>query len=402
MQAYVRVGEPPLDLRDMDVMPPGTRIVSGSREYIRQPDGTWDWNGTRYYSNQFRPSNVRVVSYPEGVDVRQRPPETLERYMWRFRDYALWQAYSHSVSYEASRDVLNALKTDLPLGRGVVTQNERLWQELPPGSMVFRGNPEIPAQFAVYEKSNGRWNPVIGTGTVSGYPVTIYRVGMDGTAEPEWLTRVSTDEQAEADRIADFKANVWRAGWSLKQSQGWCSTYEAILREFGITRGATRRLAHGNIRVGSRVPPESAATLPLGSVLRWRSSTDARTWGLYVRASNADNAAHTIKVGGSGTCDSRNYHSSMEVIWLASPGSPQWEMGESSSTAQARELMDGLVPGVTFENNGNRRPDYVKALDGRFTSYERDGRIPTQGQWRPADFGDTLNITILNYPGVTL
>lgn len=398
-EVYVQVGARVPDLGLMETMPIGTVIENGSRQYTRNEEGYWVLNGTRYLSTQFRPPTMTVVSYPEGTVIKEPPVETIERYKWRFRDYALNAANNHGVSYEASRETLNELGTDLPIGRGVRTQDQSQWRRLPEGSLVFTGQPHLPATFAVYEKiSTNTWQPRLGDAPMVNL-VTVYRVGRDGTDQPEWLTRVCTDAASEIEAINEFKAQVWRLGWRLKKVQGWCSTYEAVLREFGITQAASRVASSQGVRVGERVAPEVAATLPMGSVLRWVSSTDQANWGLYVRCA-ASNVAGTMKIGGHGNCSARNYHSSMEVISIATAQFPQWIWDYHTATAHV--FFDALVPGVQFSNHGDPEgsPQYVKALDGRIETRVGD-TIPDTGRWRIDDFGDTPSIIIHTYPEVS-
>lgn len=395
---YTRAGEAFISPEDMEACPPGTVILASGRQYTRQNDGSWEWGDSRYNSRQFHPRSCQVVSYPEGTVVVARPQETLAQYKWRFRNYALTSATNHSVSYEASKAVLDRLGTQLPVGRGVQVSDQRAWQDLPPGSMAFTGSPEV-GSLTVWEKdAGGRWRTKVGDRSMDG-TITIYRVGYEDTDTPEWVAAVSTDEQADAEQINEFNARVWRDGWALKRSQGWCSTYESILREFGITRACTRLVGHNGLRVGERVDPATAATLPLGSILRWQSSAEPDTFGLYVRASNVRNAAGTVKIGGTEGCPERNYHSSMEVMYVTAEGHPEWQINEQGRDLEA--LVAVLNPGIQFSQGEENSPQYTLARDGLIEP-NVSGGVPETGRWTVADFGSTANFTIHNYPGVTL
>lgn len=394
-QTHTPIGSAPIDLDELDSFPPGTTCLNSGRRYTRLDDGRWQWNTNYYTTPQFRPETMIVETYPAGVEVVPRPPETLEQYKWRFRDYALVSARNHSVSYEASRDVLDSLGTNLPLGRGVKVGDEGTWQSLPEGSMVFSGSPENPNLFSVMVKEDRRWVTKIGPGTIDNR-VTVYRIGDNNSVEPpEWLTSVSTDAQAEAEKIAQFKAEVWRLGWKLKKAQGWCSTYEHILQSFGITRNAIQVGVNG-IRIGQRVAPEVAASLPLGSVLKWTSRDDDSVWGLYVRASSASNVAGTVKIAGTEGCGDRNYRSSMMVLSIPVE-ERTWRL--DGTTAEIAAIMDALPPGITFSNVDEGSPEYKKCRDGRYNG-RRDDDL--NGRWSLIDFGNPPTITIHTYPGVTL
>lgn len=403
---YVPVGDTIPDQDEMEAMPPGTVITTSSTEYTRRDDGYWyrASDNRAYRTNQFtRTRQVRVVSYPVGTRIEQRPPESLEHYKWRFRQYALACANQHGVSYHASRDVLDALGTgprDLPMGKGLLSTDTQTWQNLPEGSMVFAGKPEMPGSFTVFEKSGSRWLAVLGSGSLPNGPVTIYRVGAENPAEPPWLVSTDLDAAAEADKIAAFKADVWRQGWQLKRTQSWCSTYEAVLREFGITRASMNHTSMNGIRVGDRVSPDQAAALPYGSVFKWQSSTDGNTFGLYVRARNADNIAGTLKVGGTEQCSERNYHSSMQVLSIAATDNTTWCI--AGSTVEVRAYVDALKPGVRLATGDEEQANYGKALDGKIINRYQGDPIPETGRWAAADFGENPNFIIHAYEGVTL
>lgn len=398
VQVHVQVGEVVPDLVELDRLPIGTAIARQGRVYVREEDGMWMWREHRYTSNQFTPGAMTVDSLPAGVVLVPRPVETLEQYMWRFRDYALWSASNHSVNYEASRDVLDALGTTLPLGRGVTLRNHRERDALPVGSLVYVGQPSMPNTFSVLEMDAGRWRRRLGT-TPMQEIVTVYRIGMDPTPIPEWLAPVSTDATVEAERISKFKADVWRAGWRLKQSQGWCSTYEAVLRDFGISRSSVNQVVRNGLRPGARVSPDVARTLPFGSVFKWVSSTNPQEFGLYVRARNFPNAAGTAKVGGT-TESARNYHSSMEILFIATDPETQWTV--DGTTAEVHAVLNALNPGIGFATGAETRPTYIKALDGKFSTTDRHLVPPETGRWHITDFGSTPDFIIHTYPGVTL
>lgn len=397
---YTRPGEQFTCLDDMEILPVGSvfETTNNNRQYTRQQNGNWltPSNG-EYRTNQFRPTQCRLISVPEGSVTQMRPTETVEGYMLRFRDYALSAARNHSVNYDASLETLNALGTNVELGKGVRITDPNSRNRLPEGSMVFSGNPEIPDSYAVFEKRNSTWHRVLGS---NGIPdsVTVYRVGNTVPTPPSWWREDATVEE-EQDKIADFKAEVWRLGWRLKRAQGWCSTYESILRDFGITRAALITRTHDGIRVGHKVSPDQAKALPTGTVFRWQSVSNPLEWGLYVRC-QVDNAAGTMKIGGTTQSD-RNYHSSMEVLSLASDQDKTWPL----TGTIARDYYNALNPGVRFAGPGeDERPSYIKCHDQRIVNWydNTTGPVPQTGRWTYADFGQTPEFTIHHYQGVTL
>jgi hypothetical protein len=404
---YGHVGDRINEPRQMDELPVGSVIherANPAHFFTKERDERWRRATDRatFSPQQFGMGGQMVVqSIPDGWVSRPRPQETVEAHMWKFRENALYSAYNHSVNYEASDAAIAEMGAgfdQFTLGHGVEVRSPvTLERTLPDGTIVYTGNPVEPnARFGVFIKERGRWKPVMGEAGSIGDRAVIHTYG-GSTEKPEWLSREGTEADAEA--IVQFRAKAWRVGWRLKQAQGWCSTYEAVMRDLGLTSAATRAVTHQGVRVGDTVRTDGAHALPNGSILRWQSRDDDTQWALFVRTMQSDNQAGTLRVGGVGGASERNYRSSMRVVYIPVPDEPiAWPVENALS------VWEGLMPGTMFGID-ETITRYIKAGDGRVAQIASEQHARTEplnptGRWNLRDFGNRPNMYITGFRGV--
>lgn len=394
---YGRVGDRVGSTRALDALPVGAVIGDASHSYEKVGVSRWlRVNSTQHYTSaQFNGGRYTVTRLPEGFEPCSSPGETIEAYKHRFRDEALNYANQHGVSYSASRDTLNRMGAVADLGAGVQLLDQTQVGELPTGTVVWSGNPDDAATYAVWVKRGGTFRQVLGGAASMTYPVTIATIN-DSTEPAPWVVREPTDEDREA--IRQFRAKAWQLGWELKRTQGWCSTYESVMRQMGLTSAAVREARSGEVSIGQRMSPEEAGVTPVGTLFRWQSSTRAEEWALYVRVDGMDNLAGTRKIAGT-TASDRNYRSSMECIGL-SPDLPGPTAQGIAVLPFSPEVIDALSPGALY-NTSPVGPGFIKASDGRANSWDRrDGTIPTEGRWSGRDFGQPEGLYYYGWDGV--
>jgi hypothetical protein len=386
---YGHVGDR-IDSADMmDELPVGTvvgEIGGGTTQWRKREDALWermDGYAATYRSSQFAVGYNQIVSLPEGWSSRPRPKDTAARFMWRYRDGALVQAEAHGVAQgtvEQALAKMGAGRDAFPLGPGVTIRNNPTMNELPDGTVVYRGNPTTPAAFGVFVKRNGRWLHLLGESSGwNGSTVTVDSVNGDRTPV-DWVAQEATEADEEA--IRQFKARAWQVGYKLKRAQGWCSTYEAIVNALGITQEDLNNVTFQGVRVGDEVDPEEARMLPRGSLFRWQHRDYGDRFGVYMRVRNMDNRAGTRRVYGQTAEGLRlgHFKDRMTVVHIEQGDGINYRMRDP------REW-DLLPVGTEFAYNDNGVV-YRIAQNGNATDRPMlsDGSAPVEGQWPRSDF----------------
>lgn len=222
--------------------------------------------------------------------------ETVEQMKWRFRQYALDKANYHGVNIaevEEAMDDMGAGPDDLPLGPGVEIKSQVDVNRLPEGTILFRGDPDNPTSFGTFVKRHGILTPVLGATDVAHLPMTIDTY--QGSREPvEWLHRGVTKETPA--QIRKFMETAIRVCDELRDRHDWCSTYNGIMRGFGMTRQNIMRYGDiDGVSVGDTVSATQAAALPVGTVLK-HETPRMRVW--FMRVNDSRNRAGTRKIFG--------------------------------------------------------------------------------------------------------
>jgi hypothetical protein len=356
-------------------IPVGT-VVRGTYTYTKVDAETFvrSDNGRNVpLRNMGRRGNIRLVSLGAPSSVTEptenrtpgalipveqaAPTETFEQYLVRFRDAVLGQATSSGVGLDPVLEACRALgvpEESMYVGLEF-RAGARIANSLPNGSVVRREGGTMFAKFG------GSWRRVVGQYHWDGMLTVVRGPGLPSEAPAGLEDREATVE--DVDRINEFKRRAWRLGAKVKIERSYCGDYERAMRAADID--GTR------ITTGARVvTAEEAASLPVGSVLRYQDPAYERRTRLYVRDDSAENPAKTRSIGGSLTGD---WHPTMRVEHL-----PDW-----------REL---LLPVKSFhEMNdvpvGSQMRDstvtWTKCRDGRWSP--RNDVVAT-GTYEPSAF----------------
>lgn len=400
------VGEAIHDEMQLNELPPGSRIhVTNDRSqwYEKNEDGDWyDWRGEHAGSFSMGGFNtVEVVGPAPSV----HKIETVEQYMWRYRQIALRGVRDHGVSYSASIETLAEIGVGgegpwdiFPLGKGVKIRNRYDRDRLPDGTVVFTGNPDGSGNFGVFRKERGQFRHILGQRTDVNNTCTIESINNDMTV-PEWLTKEGTEDDLR--QIIAFKKKAYNAGKELARQQGWCGTYDAVVSRAGVDRSVLRMTEINGTMIGQQISASNASHLPQGTLLLWQNATDPTGhWSLFVRDdSMTNNRGRTRKVLGmvpAGAVDNENVKRNMVVA-----GFPDAETGDRAMQVELPHLDDAVwnqIPyGTVLVVNGESF--YRMAQDHRVNGADYGLRV--RGDHVRRDFGrqaDHRHIKIASIP----
>jgi len=394
------VGEPIMTWEQVEALPTGARIHvrnSPQRFYIKQDDGTWqDWRGITCLSQDFSYDGYNVLaSMPVGGKATY---PTLRQWQWKWLDNAWMSAEQAGVqarTVETGMERLGLTWDMFPVGEGLVLRSRHALNRVPDGSLFFVG--DLAAAngngngYGLFVKPRGG-EPVHLLGAQQGFVGLPLHVGQvpDGQVA-DWFVEQNHDV-ATTEAVNEFKARAWRVGWKIKQQHGWCASYETYMRQVGLDADATRLARSGGLAVGDRCNPEQAATLAVGTVLRWVSSNHPERWQWFIRDDTVVNAGRTRLLFGTAT-EHRSYRTSMEVLAFGS-GDPA-DLDCPISRNEAAHLPPGSV--VTI--NGT---SLIMCQDSRFANDDPRYHtplgglaVPTRGQWLASDFGaDAMLVSV--------
>jgi hypothetical protein len=393
MREVFSVGRRIRSAHDLDVLPVEAVVSDGNYRWVKESNDAWvqEGYGVRWTPYDFALNgHVKIVSFPDGAESFGVPQPTVEQVKWQFRVGALAAAATHGVGIATVEDTLRVMGCGIDdvaptLGRGVKVpinpdRESRNASLLPDGSVVFQGTPHNPASLSVYMRKAGRWVLILGERDHPEGEAVIESV--NGNREPpEWLSREGTNEDLE--KIGEFKARAWRVGWKLKQSQGWCSTYESIVHRLGVTQADTQRSQYRGLGIGDRITAAEAMRLPIRSLLWWQHSDAPERWALFIRDDGSANAAGTLRVAGSGESH-ENYRRYMTVASIANEdGNTLWPVPENPPG-----VWEALPPGTVFSYRQGGEAEYIKCRDGR-TIAAANTVIPERGNYLLHQFGTT-------------
>ena len=371
-------------------MPIGSVIrvhLTPDRTYTKINYDEWSQGNTgiiTHHDGDFSLRSYNVVASYPAVPVALPLADTELRYRWKFRQHVLRAQADHGVSDRAvngALDRLGAGRDAFTLGAGLLINDRRDVDALPRGSVFVVGRPETLRGFGVWALRTTGWTQLLGENTGLVPPGRIEQYGDDRTV-PGWLTDPATPED-EA-RIRAFKAMVWKVGWRVKEDQGWCGTYETVLRTFGIDASAEYEAAaaDGGSLLGRVMRGAEAMALPLGSVLRWQATADpVGRQGWFVRSAASSNQCGTrllfgwrndgINLGGFANRMTVMYHADGSPMLLDVDMARAW---------------DYLPAGTVVAADGDY---FVMARDHRLRQHNSE-RLPvtiprtgnyTQGDW---------------------
>jgi hypothetical protein len=138
------------------------------------------------------------------------------------------------------------------------------------GMVAMYGSPDQEG-FTIWRYDEG-WKRWYGKGEQVTNCVVTSTPGSDAPAD-------------EAAAIAEFKSQVWEQGQAVKQRFKWCSVFDTVLAEFGITDpNPPPDFSSWTTLVKAQ---EGRDKLPVGAVIG-----DAKgDWGVFVKTSNEHNSA---------------------------------------------------------------------------------------------------------------
>jgi len=257
---------------------------------------------TVYREYDFSLGYNEIESLPDGCVIQPPPLPTLKQFQWGFRQGSLFGAYSNSIRREYAEAVLTRLHIGpdaFEVGPQVLIKDPPTVTELPPGTVLFTGQPDFPASFGVFTVSKSREVvPVLGKIKTHGnYPLVIEQIPGGPTEPPDWWQAVGTEEDTE--QIAEFKARAWRLGGAAKKRHSWCSTYESVMQGLGVTAESLRGVKSNGYGVGDRISTRAhIAALPVGSVIKWTHEEHSDWFCYYVRTADATNECMTRRAFG--------------------------------------------------------------------------------------------------------
>jgi hypothetical protein len=297
----LRPGQKVSSQEEMDALPNGTWLTSTSSNTIRRMKGG-QWSS---YGQHLNPTFEQITQNGEVwvVDHIQRAmPETVEQFHQRFRDVVFYGEQTHFGSDNYSETALADLGIEFKPSVGMRVRNAHDVALLPVGTRVFVGHPDHPDSFGLYEKTgeNRRsWTHLFGGAGVNPWenPVTIDALPEGDTVvtEPaEWFTKPATPEDGEA-LFAARKA-AWERGYRSKKDHNWCTTYESVVRQAGLTADSVQVPMPYGMEPGDVIASAEAVYLPLDAVLiGFRGRTHAEIEA-YRRITGASNRAGVEKI----------------------------------------------------------------------------------------------------------
>ena len=154
-------------------IPKGTEIRDPRSGYVltRRGNGRWRVNGggATWADSDVDPRHYEVQSLPDDAREAVVKTPTVQQVKWEFRTGALKAAHDHGVSVaevERSLTKMGCGRQDFDqsmIGPGVLIGDPQARDALPPGSVIYSGDPELINSLSVFVKNvNGRWTNLIG------------------------------------------------------------------------------------------------------------------------------------------------------------------------------------------------------------------------------------------------
>jgi len=333
-------------------MPEGTVLHPSRKEGGQEPGNNYfiqrmardQWNVNWYgmldmtsentWTQQvFNLYEIRVHSLPD------LPGETVAQFAARMRDLCLTGAQRAGEQFTRSAiDILAKMGSEFQPSVGLRIINTTDRDTLPPGTLVYQGNPEQPANFGVFKRDGRAWVPVFGTRrTLDQWQALVIDRLPDADEPADWMVAAGT--AADEAEIASLRAQAWKLGFKEKTNRGWCDEFERIMLRSGITKDS----------IAVYLTPDQVAALPVGTLI-YAKNTDG-TWGLLKRTETARNRAGTRRVLG-------NMHGHM------SDRMQKWSDADGVLMAvESHEQLLSMPIGTVFGEGTAGINNYVKVRD---------------------------------------
>jgi hypothetical protein len=334
---------------------------------------------------------------------------TLAQYKSVYRDYVTRHANEHGVPDHEIHEhlqTLDALDTSR-LGPGSPIVTAQATRPLPVGTILVCGEPSDYGRFGVWRRARagvGGWDHLLGGQRRFTYPATVFEYQGSRTVPPELMTTGEiTDEDIAA--VQDFKAKAWELGQEVKESHGWCSTFEVIMAKIGVTAScvdvATQR--RNGVPVYGRVTDYTVCkSLPVGTILGWEHHEHPDTdFAWFMRVADATNLWGTRRIFSLHTHTSRDrhFHERMRVLGYPTE-TGDWPYTMHLDQDVWQRVWRYLPPGTVFNYHGSSR--YIIAQDHRAETLVRRTSIPRAGTHEVGAFGDSLAASPINHIPVPL
>lgn len=395
MNQPVRVGEYIWGPSDLPSIPIGSTLRQDDREdrlYEKVDLTAWKLPG---HGSQGTDRNIsgegylRIQSIPEVADAG---PETWGQWLWRFRDHVLSCSHRSGITIPPVLAGFRALEPRLhepPLYPGMRVNNMTDLARLPIGTLLASGVPEQWSTYGLHEyRGRHDWLHLLGH-RYPGGRVTIVRLP-DAMPTPEpWLDQEVGDPD-EAMRL--FRLRAWLIGMRGKQENSWCGTFEATMRQLGITHEALNTAVHNGRKVGDVLAPSFARDLPAGSILIAGDGETSEEW--FIRDDESTNLARTRRLFGWGATTTANFRQVMRVGYLA-VNQPDSTRVMPMHLPFNERMFEALPAGTMLAFTQDMRQDWHKSDNGRIGN----GRYrPNNGSHRITDFNSIDNLRVKGLP----
>lgn len=324
-----------------DLLPLGTTVRIGHRNgavYEQQAPRTWvDPSGgapmDAYYLN-----GPNWLDRPVDMTEVEIPLESVEAFRWRMRDSALGAAERSGIHINPIIEMCSAFGAGTArfTEGGIVSSNVDI-QQLPIGTVLYSGHPDVPSQMTVFEKKGHALTRILGTrDRQPGVPMTIYSIPGYTVPEPEVI--------ADDDTLTRIALRVFRVGRAAQKNNGWCGVFNTCMTGVGITEQVLAKIGATTKGPGDTLDREQIALLPEGSILwwPWRSG---QAFAVYIRDDSARGTSKTRRLFGWND-DGSNTHGHMHVVQT-----PDEPMAWRINGTMAQHLPDG----VTLRVNGSNQ-----------------------------------------------
>ena len=345
MITTVKRGDPFPDIPHRgDLLPIGSQISTspGGELLLLQAPRTWTLRDSMM--------DPYVYSFPlylrSDLEVTL-PQESVEAFRWRVRDMALGAAERSGVAMPPVHAMAVEFGAPRPLFTvGGVVSNGWDIKQLPVGTIVYSGHPDLPNLMNVWEADGTKqMKHVMGVRgeRANGQPVTIHSMPGNHMGEP---MPVSSDAV-----LNEAALRAWRVGKAYKKQQNWCSVFENCLKALGITEQSIGDTSPGH-GPGDELEWEQVAALPEGSILFW-SYRNHQAYSVYVRDDGARNRAKTRRVWGWND-NGENSHDRMIVAQTPEEpmawNCPGWALSSMPANVTFRHRHE-VAPTVLTEEN---------------------------------------------------
>lgn len=400
------VGHPLQSVEEFDQLLIGTIVGPNEDErYRKRADGWWRVSNT---TNEDQSLQVdapergfsmggynRVLSLPEPAG-HPTTFESVNQFMWKFRQHTIAAAANHLGDPRMATRVLDRLGItgdNFPIGTGVPIANDYDRDQLPEGTVIYKGNPKQVRSFGAFVKRGDHWRHLLGDAIhLASADQTFVDTLAGAVVEVDWNKPAA---EPDVDAINRFKGLAWREGYREKTSQSWCSTFESVMSRIGIDASYERHLlvTSDGLRCGSPVTVEQVRALPVGSVVKW-ADPEGERWVYFMRTEAATNRAGTRRIFGyspEGVPTPSGHYSStgMMLEWCPDFGDMRVTM------PRVTDLFEKMPLGTRWFQAGT---NYVLCEDRLGLPWDLRTAIPTAGRHQQSAFNQPLIVTFFQVP----